>query len=141
LTANLAAAEEAAATGDDPEEEEEDFSFITGKFTRKQDAAANAQETALALQNNTTDIALLPSAQYVVFFVPSIHKCYRLKLTQLFLRALVPNCQQKCFRYLAGRTYSGLERKLGQSEVVKAVEGKGLGIAAGYTNEGTTEGR
>jgi hypothetical protein len=63
LTANLAAAEDAAARGDEPEEEDDGFSFITGKFTPKQDAAANAAETALALQNNTTDIALLPSAK------------------------------------------------------------------------------
>ena len=93
-------AEEIAKPAPDPSEaaEADDFSFISGTFRQQEGAASNSKD-ALAIRNQTTDIALLPSA-----------------------------------KYLANRTFSGLERKLGETEVIKAVVGR-AGIASSYNEE------
>ena len=75
-------------------DEEAEFSLLTGSYSTVRSAthdvaSISGADTAIALRNETTAIAELPSAQY-----------------------------------LAGRTFGGLTRRLGETEVQTAVEGR-----------------
>ena len=111
--------QEQDTSSEDGEDGEGDVSLITGKVRTSKTASHLHSEGQLTVINDKT--------------IRSV--CRRRNLSVRLLFSLVHENGGGAF--LAGRAWSGLEQKLGETEVREAVQGR-RGIAAGYEGEGET---